>query len=97
MSMSKPLMLVVDYGDGPEFALMGIYELAWLLERQHRGINVELHSVWALDRGGRPTQVRCCVEGASDFDENDWAHPVVKVTMPDGSVLEAGYRIDGRS
>jgi hypothetical protein len=97
MAMAKPLLLVVDYCDGLTFELATMEELAGLYRDRERDADFDLVGVYALGRDRAPVAVPYWVEGADKFDENDWAYPVVKVTMPDGSTLSAGYRIDGRA
>lgn len=100
--MAKNLLLVVDYGDGPEFDHANIEQLAQL----HQGLqyghsDLQLHGVYALDTTvtpPRPVPAEYAIEGARDFDpESRMAYPVVTVRYPDGSTEQAGYAIDGRA
>jgi hypothetical protein len=94
----KPLLLVLNYGGGqPEFTLADERDLAEVMRNEQYGSDAELHGVYAMNRHFQPVPVLYTVEGKYDFDENSWAHPLVTVTMPDGTKLQAHYTIDGRA
>lgn len=96
--MPKPLLLVVDYGNGrPEFDHATEEDLAQLLMQEQYGADFQLHGVYAMGADAKPVEVTYTVEGARDFDHDSWAHATVTVFMPDGSKLLAGYTIDGRA
>ena len=94
----KPLLLVLSYGgELPEFSMADELDLAEVLRSEQYGSDAELLGVYAMDRHFQPVPVIYTVEGRHDFDRDSWAHPLVTVTLPDGSKLQARYTIDGRA
>lgn len=57
------------------------------------GQAIRILSVMAQDESGQFVKVK--FEQLPYTFEDHWAYPIVRVTMPDGSIEEGSYRLDG--
>jgi hypothetical protein len=92
------LVTVISYEDEVVPDKSTVAGLATVLEhRAHQDISVEIQQIMAVGPDGKLATCSFRVEGGDKFDDQDWAHPKVTVTFPDGHEESAYYRIDGRA
>jgi hypothetical protein len=92
------LVIVASYDGEPQLSLGDVTELADILQHQQYGdVSIEIVQLQALAADGKLAAATYTITGAHDFDEDSWAYPQVEVTLPNGEVEFAYYRIDGRA
>ncbi len=95
---TNELIFILDHGDGPEPVTGDAEFLGRILRDRACGFDTAtLLGVYALNAAGAPVLVSFTETGAGRFDDNDMAYPVVTVTMPDRTIREAVYAVDGRA
>lgn len=57
----------------------------------------QVNEVFGLDQNGSLKPLRMEILGGSDYDEHDYAYPIVVVEFPDGHRDACSYRVDGRA
>jgi hypothetical protein len=98
MTKGRQIMYVVDAGIGEAFMEVGgVTDLAERLRHAHYTEEFDITEVYALSQLNELKPVTWRITGASDYDENSMAYPVLTVTFPDGGTEQATYAIDGRA
>lgn len=96
--MDVDIILVVDYGDGPQAEEATLGRLAELLEMNALTSDAgEILNVYRLE-GAELVKANYKVTGRNDYDSNDMAYPLVTLYNSAGvAVGSVGYTVDGRA
>lgn len=95
--MDKKLVLVADFGDGTQVQTVDEHELANFLRMGHYGADFLLHGLYAVGEGDKLVEIQSLVVSTTPYDETDMACSTLRIVLPGGEILEAGYAIDGRA